>query len=422
MKYLIIILISFSIIGCGSSPKKHKYKYEKKIDEVELNLFMQDKPAPYRPFFDVYLRQGARNSVLNEVRIGLLAFNNGEYDLAGWLFDRAILKIETVYANNKTAKKARSKFTQEEVKDFKGDPYERAMVYLYRGLVYLQKDDYENARASMLGGLLQDSLAEDQEYEQDFATLYYLAAWASQCNGNQSQSDDYYKHAIKYKPKLAKPHKKNNVLIIATSGISPIKRRQGKYNEQMFFDVGSDLASYKMATPSLTVKSKKVNFVNSENLHWQATTRGGRTIDIINEGKAVFKDNTEKTGDAFLQTGSALMTSGQYTNNQDVGNAGAVFALIGLFSKGLSKASKPTADIRYWDNLPSLIYLTTANKKALKKGPLEFIFIDNASQSVDDKSTEFNSIVMTELEPDKTCDLVIISNKSKSLTYRHINQ
>jgi len=420
MKYLIIILISFLIIGCGSSPKK--YKYEKQIDETELNLFMQGKPDPYKPFFDVYLRQGARNSVLNEARIGLLAFNNGEYDLAGWLFDRAILKIETVYANNKTAKKARSKFTKEEVKDYKGDPYERAMVYLYRGLVYLQKDDYENARASMLGGLLQDSLAEDKVYEQDFATLYYLAAWASQCNGNKSQSDDYYKQAIKYKPKLTKPNNKNNVLLIATSGISPVKKRQGKYNEQMFFDVGSDLASYKMASPDLTVKSKKINFVNSENLHWQATTRGGRTIDIINEGKAVFKDKTEKTGDTFLKTGNALMNTSQYSNNKNIGNAGAVFALVGLFSKGISKASKPTADIRYWDNLPSLIYLATGNKKTLKKGPLKFNFIDNVSKTIEDKSAEFNSIAISELESDKTCDLVTISNKSKFLTYRHINQ
>ena len=118
MKYLIIVFVAMLIVGCGSSPKK--YKYEKKIDDAELNLFMQDK----------------RNSVLNETRIGLLAFNNGDYDLAGWLFDRAILKIETVYANNKTAKKARSKFTKEEVKDFKGDSYERAMVYFYNQRIF----------------------------------------------------------------------------------------------------------------------------------------------------------------------------------------------------------------------------------------------------------------------------------------------
>lgn len=421
MKYLIVILTALLIVGCGSSPKKHKYKYEKNIAETELNVFMQGKPEPYRPFFEVYLRQGARNSVLNEMRIGLLAFNNREYKLAGWLFDRAILKIETVYANNKTAKKARSKFTKEEVKDFKGDAYERAMVYFYRGLVYLQQDDYENARASMLGGLLQDSMAEDQEYEQDFASHYYMAAWASQCNGNESQADDYYKQALKYKKSLLRPSKNNNVMMIATSGISPIKRRQGKYNEQMYFDIKSDLASYKMATPKLQLNNKAIAFQNSENLHWQATTRGGRTIDIINEGKAVFKEKTDKTGDAFLQTGSALMTTSQYSNNQDLGNAGAVFALIGLFSKGISRASKATADVRYWDNLPSLIYLAPATKSTLIKGPLSFNFTDNVSKQVNDISGEFTSKVMSEIQSDTSCDLVFVSNKNKYLTFRHIN-
>ena len=156
MKVMLLIVV-FLFVGCSSAPK---YKYESQIKSSELDIFMQGKPIAYRPWFDVYLRQGQRNSVLNEMRIGLLAFQNQEYDLAAWLFDRAIVKIETIFANNKTAKKARSKFTSEEVKDFKGDPYERAMVYFYRGLIYLIRDDYENARASMLGGLLQDSLAE----------------------------------------------------------------------------------------------------------------------------------------------------------------------------------------------------------------------------------------------------------------------
>lgn len=420
MKYLWVIL-TLVLMGCSSSPKAPKYKYEKKVDETELNVFMQGKPESFKPFFEVYLSQGARNSVLNEMRIGLLAFNNGYYDLAAWLFDRAILKIETVFAQTKSAKKARSKFSSEEVKDFKGDPYERAMVYFYRGLIYLQNDDYENARASMLGGLLQDSLAEDKEYEQDFATHYYLAGWASQCNGNESQADDYFNQAFKLKPSLLKPPKISNTLIVATSGISPIKRRQGKYKEQRYFDIKSDLASYKMAAPYLNASNNRISFNLSENLHWQATTRGGRTVDIINEGKAVFKENTDKTGDAFMKSGNALMTQGAYSNNKKLGNAGAVFALFGLVSKGISKASKPTADIRYWDNLPSLIYMSTTEKNKINLGPLEFKFVDNVSKVPDDKSDYFTQQALKKIENDKSCDLIFVTNTSPYLTHRHIN-
>lgn len=418
MKVMLLIVV-FLFVGCSSAPK---YKYESQIKSSELDIFMQGKPIAYRPWFDVYLRQGQRNSVLNEMRIGLLAFQNQEYDLAAWLFDRAIVKIETIFANNKTAKKARSKFTSEEVKDFKGDPYERAMVYFYRGLIYLIRDDYENARASMLGGLLQDSLAEDQEYEQDFSSHFYLAAWASHCNGNQSQMEDYYNQAIKYKPYLPKPQPGDNILIVATSGISPIKKRQGKYNEQRYFDSYADLASYQMSRPELQIGTLKIPFFISDNLHWQATTRGGRAIDIINKGKAVFKENSGKAGDSFVQTGNTLMTQGRYSNNKKLGNAGAAFALIGLVSKGISKATTPTADIRYWDNLPSQIYLGKSSKSQINDSSFSFNFIDRVSQESNDYSLKFGQKVKNQLQSNSSCDLIFMTNKSNYLTFRHINQ
>jgi hypothetical protein len=415
----LIILVAILLSSCSSAPT---YKYERSTNESELDAFMQGKPPGYRAFFEIYLKQGARNSVLNEMRIGLLAFQNRDYDLAAWLFDRAIVKIETVYANNKTAKKARSKFSSEEIKDFKGDPYERAMVYFYRGLIYLIKDDYENARASMLGGLLQDSLAEDQEYEQDFASHYYLASWASHCNGNESQAEDYFLQAVKHKPLLKRPKSDDRVLLIATSGVSPIKLRQGKYNEQRFFDVNSNLASYQMAAPKLTTNQVLIPYYFSDNLHWQATTRGGRAIDIINEGKAVFKENTDKAGDSFVRTGNALMNQGRYSNNRKLGNAGAVFALVGMFSKGISNASKPAADIRYWDNLPSHIYLATTNKQSLNGASIKFEFIDKASKVATDYSESFKQSSLLGLEDDLSCDLVLTTNKSNYLSYRHKNQ
>ncbi|MFK8011284.1 MAG: tetratricopeptide repeat protein [Marinicellaceae bacterium] len=417
MKNLALIVFLF-LISCSSAPK---YKYEANIKESDLNNFMQNKPEAYREFFKIYLRQGQRNAVLNEMRIGLMAFHNQDYDLSAWLFDRAINKIETIYANNKKAKKARSKFTREEVKDFKGDPYERAMVYFYRGLIYLHNDDYENARASMLGGLLQDSLAEDHTYEQDFASHYYIAAWASACNGNPSQAEDYYKQALKYKPHLTIPNQNDSVLMIATSGISPIKKRQGKYNEQRYFETSADIASYQIATPDLKLNNKSVPFYMSDNLHWQATTRGGRAIDIINEGKAEFKENTDKAGDSFVKTGSTLMNQAAYSNNQDLGNAGAVFALVGLISKGFSRASKPTADIRYWDNLPSQINIATMNKDTLNSAQIHYNFIDNASQLSHDYSRKFQNKLTSHIQSNASCDLLVLSNKSHYLTYRHIN-
>ncbi|MFP3441488.1 hypothetical protein R0K18_27540, partial [Pantoea sp. SIMBA_133] len=76
---------------------------------------------------------------------------------------QARLEIENVYADSDAARKARSIWYEEAEKDFKGEPYERAMVYLYLGLIYLEEGDYGNARASFLAGLLQDAFAEEEQ-------------------------------------------------------------------------------------------------------------------------------------------------------------------------------------------------------------------------------------------------------------------
>ncbi len=419
MKSSVVLLLIFGLLGCSSAPK---YAYEQSVAEDQLNVFMQGKPGHYRPYFEVYLRQGARNSVLNETRIGLLALQNGDEDLAAWLFDRAINKIESIYANNKTAKKARSKFKKEELKDFKGEPYERAMAYFYRGLIYLKNDDFENARASMLGGLLHDSMAEDQTYEQDFASHFYLAGWASYCNNNPSQADDYFSQAQELNAALQPPQTGQNLLILATSGLGPSKFRKGKYNELMAFDTSSIQSAAGIKRPVIYQNNQTLYFATAENIHWQATTRGGRTIDVINQGKAVFKDNTDQMGSALTSTGSTLMNTGLSQNNRKLGNAGAVMALFGLVSKGVSKATKPTADIRYWDNLPAFVYTSVTNKQALRSASPQLHFVDALKQNQQDMTPELLKVMQHSLETDDSCDVLYVHSDPGYLSYRHINQ
>lgn len=418
MKPLITMVLTALLVACSSAPK---YAHERAVETAQLDAFMQDKPPQYRPYFEVYLRQGARNSVLNEMRIGLLAMQNGDLDLAAWLFDRAINKIETIYADNKTAKKARSKFKKEALKDFKGEPYERAMVYFYRGLIYLHQDDYENARASMLGGLLHDSMAEEQTYEQDFASHFYLAGWASHCNNNPSQADDYFSQAEALNASLHRPVNGENLLILATSGRGPAKYRKGKYNEMMAFDTSSIESVEGLRRPILQLDSDIRHFATAENIHWQATTRGGRTIDVINQGKAVFKENTDQMGSALTDTGTALMNTGLSRNNRNLGNAGAVMALFGLVSKGVSKATKPTADIRYWDNLPAFVYLQSHHKTAVKDAALQFHFVDAQQQTPWDMTSTFLHQAQQGIEADDSCDVLYIHSEPGYLNLRHIN-
>lgn len=92
----------------------------------------------------------------------------------------------------------------------------------------------------------------------------------------------------------------------------------------------------------------------------QASTRGGRQIDAVLNGKAKFKGDTDVAGDVAIGVGTAMMNS-NYHHNNNVGMAGAIVGLLGLVAKGVSAATTPAADVRAWSSLPANVMLFTAN-------------------------------------------------------------
>ena len=157
--------------------------WEQPIPTTELAVAMADKPAVLAPYTETLKAQGPGNVVFNHGRIGFLAFELGRPRLAQAQLENDAQAIETVYADNPAAELARSNFAREDVKDFKGEPFERAMVFYYLGLRYLALGDFENARASFKAGEYQDSLSRAEKYQADFALLNFLAGWAAHCAG-----------------------------------------------------------------------------------------------------------------------------------------------------------------------------------------------------------------------------------------------
>ena len=84
----------------------------------------------------------------------------------------------------------------------------------------------------------------------------------------------------------------------------------------------------------------------------QATTRGGRVMDHVLQGKAVFKESTDAFGTGAIIAGAGVAIAGQSNTAQGVG-LGLVAA--GLVSKIISAATTPAADTRSWSNLPNLL-------------------------------------------------------------------
>lgn len=325
----------------------------------EIEAYLGDKPEPLRPLYRTLFTGGERNAVLNFERLGLAAMDLGFWSNAEAAFDGALLRIEAIYAKNKQAEAARSVFRKESNKDFKGEPYERAMAYYYRGLLYLRSGDYDNARASFKTAEYQDTVSEAEEFQSDFAVMNYLIGWTQHCQGAQGSAAEAFAAATKAQPGLLPPAATHDVLLIAELGRGPVKARGEAEAQKLVFNPADGAAENgaRFELDSATMVTAKP----ASSVYFQATTRGGRAIDGILDGKASFKDTTGAIGQIATQIGMTQMLGGE--------SSGSAFAAAGMLFSILSSAAKIDADIRSWDSLPDTIVLGTAVRPASQLEP-----------------------------------------------------
>jgi cell wall-associated NlpC family hydrolase len=95
--------------------------------QVAATAFADKTTNPQlRPLFQRLYIEGERNATLNFQRIGMAALSIGDINSAEKAFEGAVTRIEMIYADNPEAQKAKSLWTAEKIKDFKGEPYQRA--------------------------------------------------------------------------------------------------------------------------------------------------------------------------------------------------------------------------------------------------------------------------------------------------------
>lgn len=327
----------------------------------------------------------ARDVTLHAVQAGLAAFSEARVPEAREQFDAALTVIEGMFADTQAAANARSLWYEEGAKEYKGEPYERAMAFWYRGLLYLAEADYENARASFRSGLMQDAFAEEQQFRSDFTSLMLLEGWTNQLLGQAGQAREAYAEAQRLNASLPVPDSGANVLVIAELGGSPRKLgdgidsqeivyRQPKRTPERGITVEIDGATYK---PALI-----------EDVFWQASTRGGRPIERVIAGKASFKDTTAQIGTtltSIASEGSVLAAAA----GGGGGNALGGLAAIGAISSIISANVKPRADTRYWNNLPETIHAASFSHAGLPE-KIDVKLFDAAGKPVQSDKVAIN--------------------------------
>lgn len=352
-----------------------------KVSRNQLTSFLTDKPERLKPGYSKILEDGQRNFVLNHMRVGLDALQLGYYNLATSSFDHAVLGIERVYADNPQAQKARSLWYEEGMKDFKGEPYERAMAYYYRGLLYMQERDFENARACFKSGVIQDAFAEEEQRRCDFALLIFLEGWTSLLLGDKSLSDEAFKEVKKLRPDFDVPSRESNVLLIVEIGNSPRKVADGVGHAELKFRRGRNFDESRV---EFSIAGADYSYLYPiEDIAWQAMTRGGRPVDKILEGQVVFRQSHEDAGTVLTDVACNALIAAPLLGSasQGVQNASAALGLLGVAQMAVAARARPHADIRYWDNLPNAVCIA-----ALKLKPGEYSihlkFLDQSGSEI----------------------------------------
>jgi hypothetical protein len=293
-----------------------------------------------------------RDKVLWQYRLAAAAMRRGEFNVAKQNLDEALLTLGGIYGKDADAKKARSYFHAEAKKTFIGEPYERSMAYIYRGILYWMDGEPDNARACFRSAEFEDSDAAQHQYAGDWVLPDYLDGLATVKLGGDG-SDAFKRAQADVKGvKLPPYNPKANALFFIEFGPGPTKYATGQYKEELRFSTTPS----PVTSAELKVGSLQIPIAPTDDVAFQATTRGGRVMDHILGNKAVFKSATDTAGNVALIGG---LTTAAVSGDRTAQAVGLGIAFAGLVSKAVSAATVPAADTRSWENLPR--YLSFAS-------------------------------------------------------------
>jgi len=329
------------------------------------------------------------DSVLWHYRVGVMALREGNLGLAREQFDAALARTGGLLSTVGAGAEARRLFVEESKKGFVGEPYERVMASFYRGLIYWIDGEPDNARALFRNGAFIDSDTTDKAYAADWVSLDYLDGLAThRLSGGETGGDalararsNYLGQTPSLESTLPAYTVASNVLVVVEYGSAPMKYASGEYQEKLMFVRGDpvprswilaesvatgiikaeDAFLYQAGVLQMTrlapvgwvrleVDGRTIELPALDDLHFQASTRGGRAMDYVLGNKAVYKKTGSTAGDVAMAGGIGAMAGGG--NNMVVGLG---LLAVGATAKSITRAIKTEADTRMWDNLPETI-------------------------------------------------------------------
>ena len=230
-------------------------------------------------------------------------------------------------------------------KQWRGDPYERAMNAYYLGIVNYLLGVHDNALAGFKNAIFNDSGQGDESYDCDFAPAFFLEGLCYRQLGDPDMAERSFAAARKLAPAgtALAAETRGNVVVVVDVGRGPQKVNVGSHGEQTRFvaDASTPGVIEVLAGGAVVGTTSRAG-----DLYFQATTRGGRAFDSILDTKSAVKTGTQVAGMGALLIADDLPRKHQ---------GGALLAGAALLLTSLAVDAK--ADTRCWNSLPNEVQL-----------------------------------------------------------------
>jgi tetratricopeptide (TPR) repeat protein len=309
-----------------------------------------------RQILDPIAKKPDSNFVLNNARLGSVEMAECRYVDAETAFLRAYEVINSVGVNN-GGRSLGATLIDEKIKIWKGEPFERAMVNFYLGMLYYTRHDYGNARAAFENAIfkLRDYGKGDvnndkyNEVDSNFALGYLMLAKCWQRLGDEQKAQETMARLTALRPDLASladlPFNEGaNLLLIVDWGGGPRKGTNADGAVVGFYPKPSEAPPIELPLVVVDGQPAPTNPMVQPpvDLLALAQDRKWQTIDTIRVIKST--------------AGTGLILAGAYTGataqNSDQAGLAAGLILLGALLKATSQG-----DVRQWEMLPRVSFV-----------------------------------------------------------------
>lgn len=325
---------------------------------------------------------------MSQADMGLAAFYANDGPKARQLLDAAVQNMCCLTLNKSEEMRVLARQTWEASKRFKGEPYERTMVLLHRGILYLADGDLDNAHSCFLEGMLQD-ISTNATAQADWASLDLLALVSKRLRGMSNAEDQERRIRDVYRPAelpegWALPRTTPVAVLIAV-GPPPRKLALGDRGQLLGFEEVSSVVSQVCVSADAGLR---VAAPMADNTFVQAVTRGRRHMDDVLAGRAAAQSRLDTAG----RTSDVLgrVASGASGIVPVLIPVALVMGITAQYFENEAKAVHPRADTRQVESAPGRLFLAFLDERDIK-GQLRIELFDGERRKVAEGTVDWTS-------------------------------